>query len=109
MPFGFKCQFSQSVEVESEGLSLHYPGGSKVLAWEDIQGFDLKESYTVVGRGGAMIPRKLQTKLIIRTNDGIASLVEPGFKETKQKLIRTMKEKAPERLQSDLEKVREEW
>jgi len=102
-------QFSQSVEVASEGLTLHYPGGSKVLAWEDIQGFDLKESYTVVGRGGIMLPRKLQTKLIIHTTGGITSLFEPGFKETKQKLINTIKDKAPERLQPDLEKVSEAW
>ncbi len=102
-------QFSQSVEVTSESLKLHYPGGSKVLTWQDIQGFDLKESYTVVGRGGVMLPRKLQTKLIIQTNDGITSLVEPGFKETKWKLISTIKDKAPERLHSDLEKVNEEW
>jgi hypothetical protein len=102
-------QFSQSVEVASEGLTLHYPGGSKVLPWQDIQGFDLKETYTVVGRGGIMLPRKLQTKLIIHTTDGVTSLFEPGFKETKQKLISTIKDKAPERLQSDLEKVSEEW
>ncbi len=102
-------QFSQSVEVASEGLTLHYPGGSKVLTWEDIRGFDLKESYTVAGRGGIMLPRKLQTKLIIQTNDGITSLSEPGFKETKRLLIRTIKEKAPERLQPDLEKVSGAW
>jgi len=102
-------QFSQSVEVASEGLTLHYPGGSKVLTWEDIRGFDLKESYTVVGRGGIMLPRKLQTKLIIQTHDGITSLSEPGFKETKRLLIRTIKDKAPERLQPDLEKVSEAW
>ncbi|MBL7210819.1 MAG: DUF308 domain-containing protein [Desulfobacteraceae bacterium] len=102
-------QFNQSVEVENEGLRLHYPDGSKVLAWQDIQGFDLKESYTVVGRGGIMLPRKLQTKLIIQTTGGMTSLVEPGFKETKRKLISTIKDKAPERLQSDLEKVTEEW
>ena len=102
-------QFSQSVEVASEGLTLHYPGGSKVLPWQDIRGFDLKESYTVAGRGGAMLPRKLQTKLIIHTTGGISSLFEPGFKETKQLLIRTIKDKAPERLQPDLEKVSEAW
>ena len=102
-------QFSQSVEVASEGLTLHYPGGSKVLTWEDIQGFDLRNSYTVAGRGGAMMPRKLQTKLTIQTNDGITSLVEPEFKKIKWKLISTIAEKAPERLQPDLEKVSEEW
>lgn len=102
-------QFSQSVEVASEGLTLHYPGGSKELIWEDIQGFDLKETYTVMGRGGAMLPRKLQTKLIILTTSGITSLFEPGFKETKQKLINSIKDKAPERLQPDLEKVGEAW
>ncbi len=102
-------QFSQSVEVASEGLTLHYPGGSKVLIWEDIQGFDLKETYTVVGRGGAMLPRKFQTKLIIHTTGGIMSLFEPGFKETKQELISTIKGKAPERLRPDLEKVSEAW
>jgi hypothetical protein len=102
-------QFSQSVEVANEGLTLHYPGGSKALIWEDIQGFDLKETYTVVGRGGIMLPRKLQTKLIIHTTGGITSLFEPGFKETKQKLISTIKDKAPERLQPNLEKVSEAW
>jgi len=102
-------QFSQSVEVTNDGLSLHYPGGLKVLTWEEIHGFDLKESYTVVGRGGIMLPRKLQTKLIIRTADGITSLVEPGFKETKRNLIGIIKDKAPERLQRGLNKVSEEW
>jgi hypothetical protein len=102
-------QFSQSVEVASEGLTLHYPGGSKVLTWQDIKGFDLKETYTVMGRGGTMLPRKLQTKLIIQTHDGIKSLSEPGFKETKRVLIRTIKDKAPERLQPDLKKVSEAW
>ena len=80
-----------------------------MLIWEDIRGFDLKETYTVAGRGGAMLPRKLQTKLIIHTTGGISSLFEPGFKETKQLLIRTIKDKAPERLQPDLEKVSEAW
>jgi len=102
-------QFSQSVEVKNEGLRLHYPDGSKVLIWEDIQGFDLKESYTVVSRGGIMLPRKIQTKLIIQTTSGMTSLVEPGIKETKLKLISMIKDKAPERLQSDLERVSEEW
>jgi hypothetical protein len=102
-------QFSQSVEVAEDGLILHYPGGATVLTWEDIQGFDLKDSHTVVGRGGTMIPRKVQTKLTIKTADGISSLVEPGFKATKRKLIRTIMDKAPERLQSDLEKVSEVW
>jgi len=115
LPFTAFCalfaanQFSQSVEVENEGLRLHYPDGSKVLIWEDIQGFDLKESYTIVSRVGVMLPRKLQTKLIIQTTGGMTSLVEPGFKETKRRLISAIKDKAPERLQSDLEKVSEAW
>ena len=37
------------------------------------------------------------------------SLFEPGFKETKQELISTIKGKAPERLRPDLEKVSEAW
>lgn len=102
-------QFSQSVEVESEGLTLHYPNGSMVLIWKVIQGFDLKESYTVVNRVGIMLPRKIQTKLIIQTTGGTISLVEPGIQETKRKLISTIKDKAPERLQPDLERVSEEW
>lgn len=80
-----------------------------MLIWEDIEGFDLKESYTIVGRGGIMMLRKIQTKLVIQTNDGITSLVEPGFKENKRNLIRTMADKAPERLQPDLEEVSEAW
>ena len=115
LPFTAFCalfsanQFSQSVEVTTIGLSLHYPGGLKTLPWQDIQGFDLKDSHTVVGRGGTLIPRKLQTKLVIHTNDGITTLVEPGFKKTKEELISTIKEKAPERLQPDLQKVSEAW
>ena len=115
LPFTAFCalfsanQFSQSVEVTDIGLNLHYPGGLRMLLWQDIQGFDLKDSHTVVGRGGTLVPRKLQTKLVIHTHDGITTLVEPGFKKTKGELISTIKEKAPERLQADLEMVREAW
>ncbi len=102
-------QFSQSVEITSEGLSLHYPGTSRFVKWRDVRGFDLRDSYTVVGRSGTMLPRKLQTKLLIETTDGVTSLVEPAMKETKRKLIRTIKEKAPERLWPDLENVKQKW
>ena len=102
-------QFSQSVEVSDEGLSLHYPGGVRELKWEDIEGLDVRGSYTVVGRGGTMIPRKIQTKLVILTNRGEMTLVEPGSRKTKHKLISTIKENAPDRLQPDLEEIRKAW
>jgi len=102
-------QFSQSIEVTGEGLRLHYPSGSTMLPWEDIQGFDVKDSYTVVGRGGTLLPRKIQTKLIIQTIHGVTSLVEPGLKETKQRLIRSIQDQSPQRLWPDLERVRDAW
>lgn len=102
-------QFSQSVEVSRDGLTLHYPGDVRELKWEDIKGFDRRGSYTVVGRGGTMIPRKIQTKLVILTNRGEMTLVEPGYRKTKHKLISTIKENAPDRLQPDLEEIRKAW
>ncbi|MFP4087512.1 MAG: hypothetical protein ACLFUL_12040 [Desulfobacteraceae bacterium] len=83
-------QFSQSVEVSRDGLTLHYPGHVKVLNWEDIEGFDRRGSYTMVGRGGILIPRKIQTKLVILTSKGEMTLVEPGYRKTKHKLISTV-------------------
>lgn len=102
-------QFSQSVEASPEGLRLHYPGEMKMLEWENIEGFDTKESYTVVGRAGTMMPRKLQTKLLIRTAKGDVTLVEPGYRKTKQKLIGAFMRHAPQRLRPDLEKLRKMW
>lgn len=99
----------QSLEIELEGLKIHYPGSTLFLAWETITGFDLRQTHVVVGRGGFLMPRKLQTKLIIETGETEHSLVEPGVRRKKQRIIAELKSLAPKHLHSDLERVRQSW
>jgi hypothetical protein len=40
----------QSVEVETEGIRLYYPGSTRFLTWDTITGFALEETYVLVGR-----------------------------------------------------------
>lgn len=102
-------QFSLSVEVEEEGIRVYYPGGVDFLIWDNIRDFDLKATYAVVGRVGLLIPRKVQTKLVIETTSGQTTLPEPGLRKTKNELIRTLGSNAPERLRPGLDQVLEQW
>ncbi len=99
----------QSVTIAERGLLLHYPGKNLFLDWEAIKGIRLKETSVLVGRSGFLLPRKLQTKLIIETEDGDKGLFEPGLRRTKGRIISELRAKAPERLQRDLGQISQEW
>ena len=96
---------TQSIEIGDEGIKVYYPANFLYSSWKDIQGFDLKETYTVAGGNEFRAPRKLQTKLVIHTNRGDMELFEPGLKKTKSALISALGDNAPQRLQGEIEKL----
>ncbi len=88
---GFFSLFSanlgdQGLEIEKDGVRIHYPASERFLPWEAIKGFDLRETRVMVSRVGILTSRKLQTKLIIITHEDENSLVEPGLRKTKSKI-----------------------
>ncbi len=99
----------QSIGIDGRGLYLHYPGRSHALPWDVITGFRLRETSVLVGRAGFLMPRKLQTKLVVQTEEEDMELVEPGLRRTKTRLVRDLLNEAPERLQNDLHRIAEEW
>ena len=99
----------QSLEVKPEGLVWHGPGGFREMAWDDILGFELKESNLLVSRGGVVLPRRLQTLLVIKTEQGDVLLFEPGLRSTKKKIVGALEEMAPARLQADIQRLAQEW
>ncbi len=106
---GFASQWSaQSLEVDERGLTRHGPGGRRFTPWDQVRGFDLEETALLVGRGDMLLPRHLQTKLVIKTADGAVNLFEPGAK-AKRKLLGLLKRQAPPRLQGDIERLAGEW
>ena len=99
----------QSLAVTPEEVIVYTYGKPNPIPWEDIRGFDLKETHVAVERGGFMMPRKLQTKLVIQTTRGAIELVEAGTKKIKERIIRELKRNAPDRLKGDIANVGEKW
>ncbi len=99
----------QSLAVTPEKVIVYTYGKPDPIPWEDIRGFDLKETHVAVERGGFMMPRKLQTKLVIQTTRGAIELVEAGTKKIKERIIRELKRNAPDRLKGDIANVGEKW
>ena len=96
---------TQSIEIGDEGIKVYYPANFLYSSWEDIQGFDLKETYTVAGGDEFRAPRKSQTKLVIHAKRGDMELFEPGLKKTKSALISALADNAPQRLQGEIGKL----
>ncbi len=95
----------QSIEIGDEGVRVHHPANVLFSAWKNIQGLELKETYTVAGGSEFRAPRKLQTKLVIHATHGDMELFEPGLKKTKSALINELKNNAPQRLQGEIGKL----
>ena len=111
---GFFSLFSanlgdQSLEIETDGVRIHYPGSERFLPWETITGLNLRETRVMVSRVGILMSRKLQTKLVIMTDENEDSLVEPGLHKTKARIIQQLKTNAPKRLQPDVDRLGREW
>lgn len=104
----FASNFSgQSIEIGDDGITTHYPEAVQFIPWGDIHGFELKETYTVVGGSELIAPRKMQTKLILHTSNGDLELFEPGLKKTKSLIINKLRKYAPERLQEEIKQLME--
>ncbi len=99
----------QSLEVKQEGLVHHGPGGPVEMTWDDIRGFELKDSSLLVSRGEVMLPRRLQTLLIIKTRREEVLLFEPGRNSTKSKITSSLAQQAPPRLQADIARLVQDW
>lgn len=99
----------QSLEIESGGLRLHYPARMDFLPWDTITGYDLRQTYVPLVRGGIFMSRKLQNNLVIRTGTGEYTLVEPGLRKTKDEILASMKAAGPERLHGGLDRLRRDW
>ncbi|MCF8040973.1 MAG: hypothetical protein K9K65_05270 [Desulfarculaceae bacterium] len=100
---------SQSLEVNQEGLTWHGPGESRFLPWEQVRGLDLHETYVAVSRVGMAMPRRLQTKLVIKGMEDNLQLYEPGLKRTKREIVAALQHHGPPRLRSDLERIALDW
>ena len=99
----------QSIEIDSEGITVHYPKDSVNLKWNEIDGFILHDTFTVIGGEGWILPRHMQTKLSVKTNKDTFSVYEPGLKKTKKKITALLRQYAPSALQNDIEKLSNEW
>ncbi len=99
----------QSLAVTPEEVIVYTYGKPDPIPWEDVRGFDLKETHVAVERDGFMMPRKLQTKLVIQTTRGAIELVEAGTKEIKERIIRELKRNAPDRLKEEIEGLGKVW
>ncbi len=99
----------QSLAVTPEEVIVYTYGKPDPIPWKDIRGFKLKETYVAVERIGILMPRKLQTKLVIQTTRGAIEFVEAGSKKIKERIIRKLERNAPGRLKGDIASVGERW
>jgi len=101
--------FKQSLEINSAGISVYDLSSSRSLSWDEITKFKLKSSYVAVERVGFPIQKKLQTFLVIKTENDSIYLIEPGLKKIKQKVIDTLQYNAPKVLQESIKAVKNKW
>ena len=99
----------QSIEIDSEGLTVHYPGDTEHISWSNVQSIGAKETYTFSGNADIIIPRHFQTKLRISGTEDSMELFEPGSKKTKKKIVASLEQFAPDRLQKDIAQLKEKW
>ena len=99
----------QTLEITPTAVTRHGPGGRRMLPWENIQGFELQDTHVLVGRVGILMPRKLQTMLVIKAEEGDVAVVEPGMQAIKQKLVSELGKMAPPRLQDDIQQLSLDW
>jgi len=102
-------QFGQSVEINRNRICIYISGKAQSILWEEIRGFGLKNTYTIAGGAKFLAPRKMQTKLTFKTSQGAISLVEPGLKKTKSKILCELKKNAPGRLQEEVAQLTKAW
>jgi len=95
--------------VTVEGLTWHGPGDSRFLPWEQVRGLALHETYVAVSRVGLVVPKRLQTKLVIKGMEKDIYLYEPGLKRTKRGIVAAFRQYGPPRLGADLERVALDW
>ncbi len=100
----------QSVEITKEGIRVFYFAKLEWTAdWGKIQELYLKETSTITGGENFRVPRKMQTKLVIKTSQGTKELVEPPLKKTKRRIISEFQRYAPKRLKKEIEKIKVSW
>ena len=100
---------AQSLEVTQEGITWHGPGDSRFLPWEQVRGLELHDTYVAVSRVGMVMPKRLQTKLVIRAQKDDIYLYEPGLKRTKRGIVAALRHYGPARLGADLERISLDW
>lgn len=99
----------QSIEITDEGIIKYGPGGREEAAWDEITGLTAKDSYVMVGRMGLPMPRKLQTKLVVKLEGDELVFYEPGLRSIKAEILDRLRNRVPERLQADLDEVEARW
>ena len=100
---------AQSLEVNQEGLIWHGPSESCFIPWDDVRGLKLHDTYVAVSRVGRVMPKRLQTKLVIKGPAEDIHLYEPGLKRTKRDIVAAIQHHGPPRLGSDLERIALDW
>ncbi len=99
----------QTLEITPAAVIRHGPGGRRMLPWESVQGFELQDTHVLVGRVGILIPRKLQTMLVIKAEEGDVAVVEPGLRAIKEKVVGELGKMVPPRLQNDIQRLSRDW
>ena len=80
----------------------------KRLSWERIEEFRCKAMRMMTARGGVPLARTLSRNLVIEGSSQQLSIIEPS-KAQKQRIIRELRECAPEKWHSLIEEVGKEW
>jgi hypothetical protein len=100
---------TQSIEINKNGIIIHYTEKDVKLAWKNLNRIELKDTSTIMGGDDWAAPRHMQTKLSIETNEDTFSIFEPGLKRTKKQIIYLLRNNAPEKLHGDINAVEKNW
>jgi len=99
----------QSIEIDKSGITIHYLDISEYILWKDVLSMSAKETFTVTEGGGILAPRKMQTKLFIKGKRKSMELYEPGYRKTKEKIVKQLQKFASDDLQKDISILDQEW
>ncbi len=102
---------AQSVEIDSEGISVDSLMGKDFIAWQSIESLDFSDEYIVVGRSGMLMPRQLQKCLELKgaEEDQRLTINEPQLKSVKRQIVSRFEQHAPDHLRDTLKNTLDEW
>jgi hypothetical protein len=110
MAFFTNTMLGQIIRISSESIESDGFLNHQKLNWNEIQDIKLKDQYLPQGRVGIIIPRKLQKKMILKSEYGDELIInEPQTKKAKSKLYAHLVLHIPDRLKSMFEDQYAVW